>query len=618
MSKSYWMKDQKGNFSNAQEDTFDLAKRYVGIRLQQGVPLLDRDWNELEDIRRYEEVILRKWYIGNGTPDDGFKIGTVTPPANDFKISKGRCMVDGFEIVNGQDIKYSEQKGYELKPPSHGDRMDTVYLDVWIEEITSAEDSALKNSEDVNIETCVRHKLKWRVKVDEGSSGYTKEEYHHYYDIARIKRTADSTTIHNRDVMDLRRTGLAISLLKDALSTNQMADAHHRHSKLVGRDGSPDPALSVDNAGNVGIGTTSPRNPLGIRASGVSEDLISFEDPNGNPKWHINQNLNGNKPGLNFVETGVADGRLFIQAGGNVGIGTTDPEAKLHIAGGDLRISGDFEFPNTGGGVAVLTNKTYDNEEGFQTNNIKFKLGSTHALVAPSYEFIVGHTSSFLFTVPEIHMVTNFIKRFSINQFGDIYNSGSKTGYVVDYFVNRVGDTVEEGDVVVISEYPVSHYSGNKNNIPVPEVDLTDKAYDTRACGIVAKVVTEKELPYVEVEPETQAEPKKSKKKITEKVVVPSKHPLQEFAAKSSDTLDYTKVQDKQMGTMVTLGAFAHCKVDADIAPIEVGDLLTTSPTKGHAQKVLESGNAIGAILGKALGSLKKGKGKIPILVMLQ
>ncbi len=68
---------------------------------------------------------------------------------------------------------------------------------------------------------------------------------------------------------------------------------------------------------------------------------------------------------------------------------------------------------------------------------------------------------------------------------------------------------------------------------------------------------------------------------------------------------------------MVTLGAYAYCKVDADIAAIRVGDLLTTSPTKGHAQKVLEPDKAVGALIGKALGSLKKGKGKIPILVLL-
>jgi hypothetical protein len=90
------------------------------------------------------------------------------------------------------------------------------------------------------------------------------------------------------------------------------------------------------------------------------------------------------------------------------------------------------------------------------------------------------------------------------------------------------------------------------------------------------------------------------------------------FASDELAEMDHTEVKPGQVGGMITLGAYAYCKVDADIAPIKVGDLLTTSPTPGHAQKVLDSSKAVGAILGKALGSLKKGKGKIPVLVMLQ
>ena len=83
--------------------------------------------------------------------------------------------------------------------------------------------------------------------------------------------------------------------------------------------------------GLVGIGTTIPRNPLGIRGTGSAQDLISFEDPSGTTKWHINQNPTKGNSGLNFAETNVADSRLFIQAGGNVGIGTTAPSSTLHI-----------------------------------------------------------------------------------------------------------------------------------------------------------------------------------------------------------------------------------------------------------------------------------------------
>lgn len=68
----------------------------------------------------------------------------------------------------------------------------------------------------------------------------------------------------------------------------------------------------------------------------------------------------------------------------------------------------------------------------------------------------------------------------------------------------------------------------------------------------------------------------------------------------------------------IALCGRVDCKVNADIAPISIGDLLTTSPTPGYAQKVLEPGSAAGAIIGKALGSLSSGKGKILVFVMAQ
>ena len=68
----------------------------------------------------------------------------------------------------------------------------------------------------------------------------------------------------------------------------------------------------------------------------------------------------------------------------------------------------------------------------------------------------------------------------------------------------------------------------------------------------------------------------------------------------------------------VALTGKVFCKVDADYSPIEVGDLLTTSPTAGHAMKASDSSRAFGAVIGKALGTLRESKGVIPILVGLQ
>jgi hypothetical protein len=61
-----------------------------------------------------------------------------------------------------------------------------------------------------------------------------------------------------------------------------------------------------------------------------------------------------------------------------------------------------------------------------------------------------------------------------------------------------------------------------------------------------------------------------------------------------------------------------YCKVDAQYGPVEIGDLLTTSPTPGHAMRAADSLKAFGAVIGKALRRLETGQAQIPILAALQ
>jgi len=61
-----------------------------------------------------------------------------------------------------------------------------------------------------------------------------------------------------------------------------------------------------------------------------------------------------------------------------------------------------------------------------------------------------------------------------------------------------------------------------------------------------------------------------------------------------------------------------YCKVDAQYGPIDVGDLLTTSPTAGHAMKADDPLKAFGSVLGKALRPLRSGQGLVPILITLR
>ncbi|MBI3950051.1 MAG: hypothetical protein HY314_06315, partial [Acidobacteria bacterium] len=85
-----------------------------------------------------------------------------------------------------------------------------------------------------------------------------------------------------------------------------------------------------------------------------------------------------------------------------------------------------------------------------------------------------------------------------------------------------------------------------------------------------------------------------------------------------------TAVIMKQEGTLadgshwVALSGRVYCWADASNGPIEPGDLLTTSDTPGHAMKVTDHIRAQGAIIGKAMTSLKQGQGLVLVLVTLQ
>lgn len=60
------------------------------------------------------------------------------------------------------------------------------------------------------------------------------------------------------------------------------------------------------------------------------------------------------------------------------------------------------------------------------------------------------------------------------------------------------------------------------------------------------------------------------------------------------------------------------CKVDATESPVEVGDMLTTAETPGHAMRATDRDRAFGAVLGKALAPVTGGRALVPVLVALQ
>ena len=108
----------------------------------------------------------------------------------------------------------------------------------------------------------------------------------------------------------------------------------------LAQTGVADYRLYMQSTGRVGLGTNAPYGLLTIKALPGTSDMLSFQSSTGANKWHVNLTTNND---LNIAETGVADARFFVEAGGNVGIGTNNPEAKLDVAG-DIKYSGTLNM----------------------------------------------------------------------------------------------------------------------------------------------------------------------------------------------------------------------------------------------------------------------------------
>lgn len=158
-------------------DSFDISKGYTRVLLQQGRPILDRDWNEHGAIIQNQlRTVVRSIYGPHGGPagtECGF-IPVVDP--NGITLRNGWYTIDGFVLSchgkDGQPVKYRNQDGFD---PGDMDQSKKylIYLEAMEREVTAAIQPELLEAGLPGVDMAARGQLVWRVKhevLDTGNS----------------------------------------------------------------------------------------------------------------------------------------------------------------------------------------------------------------------------------------------------------------------------------------------------------------------------------------------------------------------------------------------------------------------------------------------------------------
>jgi len=117
----------------------------------------------------------------------------------------------------------------------------------------------------------------------------------------------------------------------------------------TGSAGSRAERLRIDSSGNLGIGTSSPSNKLHVTVSAASTAVAAFyntDTADGNGVYIKAGGSNSGKYAL-AIDNAASSSLLFLDASGNLGIGTSSPNYKLDVVG-PINVQGTATFPTTG------------------------------------------------------------------------------------------------------------------------------------------------------------------------------------------------------------------------------------------------------------------------------
>ena len=187
--------------------------------------------------------------------------------------------------------------------------------------------------------------------------------------------------------LDVSGNVVADEYALDQTGTSSSAVAIHAPAtnELAIRTNSTE-AMRIDSSGKVGIGVTSPSTKLEIN-SGVNDSCLHLKstDPFVDLKMSDDTTTDG---GIRVSNKG--DDLLLQRVGGNVGIGTEDPDAKMDIKDGHILVK---QSTNTTQENILLQGSGYE-LNGILYGNVSIRSNYNNATNAGSLNFYSASSST--------------------------------------------------------------------------------------------------------------------------------------------------------------------------------------------------------------------------------
>jgi len=389
----------------------------------------------------------------------------------------------------------------------------------------------------------------------------------------------------------------------------------------ISRNYTPDGTFYIKSSGEIGIGTTAPNELLEVAhptndygrmivsdGGGSSRNALLFVSPKASVQEARIEAYNyGTSTGLKLKFNTIGEGACVF--GGKVGIGTTTPTDPLHVAAtGDKRVA-------------------YFSGEGVTQSNATIYVENNSLLGGNAAKFkSTGIASTIILKQLGTGALIEAYGPSSNDEVWSVAKDGSMNFYNANYNRTIEIDPSESGDSDAgqITLYNASggtetikidgNYAGSGyGRVTTNELQITGGSDLSEFFSLTSSKEIAKGM-VVSIDENNPGNLKISELKYDKKVagVVSGANNIRPGLIMSQNGT----IADGEY--LIALSGRVYCYVDATKNAIEVGDMLTTSDTPGYAMKVDNFDKARGSIIGKAMTSLKSGKGLVLVLVTLQ